>query len=320
MTKFKPAIGLKNRHAQTLYSDLFRKQTQPTTQSEMFELNDGDFVECCWCANPPTDRRDIVILFHGLEGSYKSHYIQGVMNSLSYAGLSCVLMHFRGCSGKQNRLARAYHSGDTQDAKAWIEDLSKRFPNNKLHAVGYSLGANMLLKLLGEYKNKSPLTCAVCVSAPMRLDISANTINKGFSKLYQKHLLKRLKNTLYKKYVNHPMQDLINLKKEDIKKIKTFWEFDDVYTAKIHGFPSAKEYYERSSAKQYIKEIQTKTLIIHSRDDPFMTKDVLPAQSEISKSITLEVYKYGGHIGFISGSILSPVYWLENRILEYIKS
>lgn len=320
MSKFKPAFGLQNRHMQTLYSSLFRRQKKPITQSEVFELDDGDFVECFWCEKPPTDERDIVILFHGLEGSYKSQYIQGVMNALSKAGFSSVLMHFRGCSGKQNRLPRAYHSGDTQDAKAWVEALRKRFISNKLHAVGYSLGANMLLKLLGEWGEKSPLTSAVCVSAPMQLDISANTINKGFSKLYQKYLLKHLKNSLYKKYEDHPMQDLINLKKEDVKKIKSIWEFDDVYTAKMHGFTSAADYYRHSSAKQYIKNIKTKTMIIHSIDDPFMIREVLPSNSEISKSVTLEVYKYGGHVGFISGSILKPTYWLENRILKFINS
>ena len=318
MSEFKPAFGLKNRHLQTLYPAFFRKKLLVKTTSEIFELSDGDFVECFWCEKPPTDDRDIVILFHGLEGSYKSPYIQGVMDSLSKAGFSSVLMHFRGCSGKANRLPRAYHSGDTKDAKAWIEALTKRFPNSKLHAVGYSLGANMLLKLLGEWGSKSPLVGAVCVSAPMQLDISANTINKGFSKFYQKHLLKHLKSSLHKKYEKHPIEELINFKKEDIKNIKTFWEFDDIYTAKIHGFGTAKEYYKRSSAKQYIKNIQTQTLLIHSTDDPFMTKDVLPTQNEISKSLTLEVYKHGGHVGFISGSIFQPKYWLENRIVEYI--
>lgn len=320
MLAFKPAFGLTNRHLQTIYPSFFRKQVQPKTKSEVFELSDGDFVECYWCEMPPCDERPIIILFHGLEGSYKSPYIQGMMHALEKEGFASVLMHFRGCSGKENRLPRAYHSGDTSDAKAWIESLKKRYPNSPLHAVGYSLGANMLLKLVAEFGKNSPLSSAVAVSAPMQLDISANTINKGFSKIYQRHLLKDLKETLYKKYKKHPMQSLINLKKEDISKIKTMWEFDDIYTAKIHDFDTAKEYYKRSSAKQYLKDIKTPTLIIHSKDDPFMSKEVLPKKSEISNSIELEIYKYGGHVGFVSGTIFKPIYWLENRIITYIKS
>ena len=319
MSEFKPAFGLKNRHLQTLYPFFFRKQVQPKTQIEMFELSDGDFVECFWCEKPPTDDRDIVILFHGLEGSYKSSYIQGVMNSLSKAGFSSVLMHFRGCSGKTNRLPRAYHSGDTADAQVWIESLVKRYPNNPLHAIGYSLGGNMLLKLLGEWGDKSPLLSSVCVSAPMQLDISANTMNRGFAKIYQKHLLKDLKSSLNEKYKYHPMQTLINLQKKEIPKIKTIWDFDDAYTAKIHGFGTAKEYYKRSSAKQYLKNIQTPTLILHSIDDPFMTKEILPKTDELSSSIKLEIQKHGGHVGFVSGTIFKPTYWLEERIVKFLK-
>ena len=320
METFKPAFGLKNRHLQTLYSSFFRKQIILNTSVEVFELSDGDFVECFWCEKPPCDNRDIVILFHGLEGSYKSSYIQGVMNSLKKVGISSVLMHFRGCSGKINRLPRAYHSGDTADAKEWIEYLAKQYPSSKLHAVGYSLGGNMLLKLLGEWGDRSPLVSAVSVSAPMQLDISANTINRGFAKLYQKHLLKHLKNSLHKKYQNHNIKELINFDKKEIKNIKTLWGFDNIYTAKIHGFGTAKEYYRRSSAKQYLRYIKTPTLIIHANDDPFMTKEVLPNKSEISDSIKLEIYPHGGHVGFISGTVLKPIYWLENKIAEYIKS
>lgn len=319
MSKFKPAFGLKNRHLQTIYPTFFRKQVPPNTQNEMFELSDGDFVECTWCEKPPTDKRAIVVLFHGLEGSYQSSYIQGMMNALSKAGLSSVLMHFRGCSAKTNRLPRAYHSGDTQDARAWIESLVNRYPSNHLHAVGYSLGANMLLKLLGEWGNTSPLCSATSVSAPMQLEISAHTINRGFSKIYQNHLLKNLKASLIEKYKYHPMQTLINLKKEDVKKIKNIWEFDDLYTAKIHGFGTAKEYYKRSSAKQYLKNIKTPTLILHAIDDPFMSKEILPNKDEISDSIELEISDHGGHVGFVSGTLWNPIYWLENRIVSHIK-
>ena len=320
MSKFQPAIGLRNSHLQTLYSSFFRKNISLNLEIEIFNLDDGDFVECYWHKKPKeNDNTPIVILFHGLEGSYNSPYIQGVMNKLALNGFSSVLMHFRGCGDKENKKARLYHSGDTQDAKSWIDYISKTYKNSQLFAVGYSLGGNMLLKLLGEMKNDIKLTSAVSVSAPMDLTNSAIRIQKGFSKIYQKHLLKHLKNALLKKYKLFDMENIIGLKKAEVKNIDSIWMFDHIYTAKMHDFGTAKNYYKQSSAKQYLKEIKSPTLIIHAIDDPFMTKEILPKSNEISDSIELEVSAHGGHVGFIGGTILKPKYWLEDRIVEYFK-
>ncbi|RLA69060.1 MAG: hydrolase, partial [Epsilonproteobacteria bacterium] len=294
---FKPAYGFKNGHLQTLFSTFFRRQSQPKIEIEPFELDDGDFVECFWHRRPsPDDKTPIAVLFHGLEGSYESPYIQGVMHALGRAGFSSVLMHFRGCSGKDNRLPRSYHSGDTGDARVWIESLTSRYPDHPLFAVGYSLGGNMLLKLLGEWGSSSPIKAAVSVSAPMQLDVCADRMTRGFSTLYQRHLMQNLKASLLKKYLDHPMQSHIGIDEEHVKKLKTFWEFDDVYTAPIHGFYSAADYYKKSSAKQFLKAIETETLIIQALDDPFMTPEILPEEDEISKSVQLELYPHGGHV------------------------
>jgi len=317
---FKAAYGLKNRHAQTLYSSFFRGTIKLDFEIERFELSDGDFVDCYWYGKPQKDSvKPIVILFHGLAGSYKSPYIQGTMKKLSENGFASVVMHFRGCSGENNRLERAYHSGDSGDSYAWIKNLKSEFKNSKIFAIGYSLGGNMLLKLLGEYGDSSKLDGAISISAPLQLDICANQMDNGFSKFYQKHLLKSLNNQLENKFDKHDMHSLIGIKKSDVKEIKTFWEFDNIYTAPIHGFASAQDYYTRCSSKQYLKNIRTKTLIIHSMDDPFMTPEVLPTQNELSQSIKLELYPNGGHVGFISGTFFQPKYWLEDRIIEYFK-
>jgi hypothetical protein len=226
-------------------------------------------------------------------------------------------MHFRGCSGRDNKKPRSYHSGDTQDAFEFIDLVKKRYPHTKLFAVGYSLGANMLLKLLGEKKENLPLDGAVAVSAPMLLDVCADKMNRGFSRFYQHLLLKDLQTALDKKYDKHPMQDLINLPRKDINKLKSFWEFDEVYTAKINGFQSAQDYYTKSSAKQYLKNITKPTLIIHAKDDPFMTQAVIPLKKDISSTITLEILEHGGHVGFVTGHIWKPHYWLESRIIHF---
>ncbi len=241
------------------------------------------------------------------------------MHAFNHEGYSVVLMHFRGCATQDNRLPRSYHSGESGDAREFIAHLHTKYPKAQLFAIGYSLGANMLLKLLGETKEKSFLQKAVGVSAPLQLDISANAINEGLAKYYQAYLVRALNKSLERKYNTHNMESLLHIKRSAVHKLKTFWEFDAAYTAPIHGFASVEDYYKKSSAKQFLKNIQIPTLIIHALDDPFMSPEVIPTQTEISKSIQLEVSQYGGHVGFIGGSIFKPEYWLEKRIIAFFK-
>jgi len=201
----------------------------------------------------------------------------------------------------------------------FIESLRRRFSDAKLFGVGYSLGGNMLLKLLGELSIDSPFSAAISVSAPMQLDISANYMGRGFSRIYQLYLLKDLNKLLEIKCEMHNMKKLINLDKKDIKKLSSFWKFDEAYTAPIHGFDSAQDYYLKASSKQFLKHIKTHTLVIHSLDDPFMTPQILPKEDELSTSVKLEVYTDGGHVGFIEGTIFKPKYWLEKRVVKYFK-
>ncbi|SFV64014.1 Hydrolase, alpha/beta fold family functionally coupled to Phosphoribulokinase [hydrothermal vent metagenome] len=316
---FIPAFGLGSGHAQTLYPALCRREVAPQIDRERFELDDGDFVDCFWHKRDDIESsRGIVVLFHGLEGSFDSPYIQGMMRRLGEDGYSSVLMHFRGCSGEDNRLHYSYHSGKTDDAKAWIEELMGRYPNSPIHTIGYSLGGNMMLKLLGEYSDTSPIKSAISISAPLRLDICADRIDRGFSKIYQKHLMRSLTKSLVSKYERHDMESYIGIDADSVKTIETFWEFDDIYTARVNGFSSAQEYYSASSAIGYLKDIKIPTLIIQALDDPFMTPEILPKKEEISSSIELEVYPHGGHVGFVSGTIYRPIYWLEGRISRFL--
>lgn len=314
-----PSYFMRNKHIQTLYASFFRKTAQLELKVEKFILRDGDFLHVHWHLTTNSNANTpIVVLFHGLTGSYKSPYIKGLMHKLSKNNFNSVLMHFRGCSGEMNNFPRSYHSGETADALYFTQSLQKRYPNAKLYAVGFSLGGNMLLKLLGEEKENSPFSAAVSVSAPMQLDVCADAINQGFSLFYQEHLMKGLRKSLRGKYTKHDMKSLINFHKKDIKNLKTFWDFDATYTAPIHGFKSAQDYYTKCSAKQFLKDIHTQTLIIHSIDDPFMNEKILPSKEELSENITLQVTKYGGHVGFIEGSLLRPEYWLDQRISNYL--
>lgn len=318
--QFNPSFTLKNRHIQTLYSSFFKKVEPHKFDIQRFELSDGDAIECYWYSKQDIDpAKPIVMFFHGLAGSYKSPYIQGTMRELYEEGFNSVVVHFRGCSGVMNSQPISYHSGKTDDALEFVKSTNKRYTDAKLFAIGYSLGGNMLLKLLGELGYASPFTSAIAVSAPMQLELCGGSMDSGFSKIYQAHLMKSLNSSLEKKCDMYDMKKLIGLDKKDIKNLRTFLEFDDAYTAPVHGFASAKDYYEKSSSKQYLRDITTSTLIIHAKDDPFMTPAVIPTKDELSSTIELEVYENGGHVGFIDGSIFKPKYWLEKKVVEYFK-
>jgi predicted alpha/beta-fold hydrolase len=316
---FQPAFALSNKHLQTIYSTLKSREIPLDFSIQKFTLSDGDFVDCYWHkTNKQTDNTPLVVLFHGLAGNYLSPYIRGNIQSLNNAGFDTVLMHFRGCSGVPNLLPRSYHSGETQDPKEFLKYIAQEKKYKKVFAVGFSLGANMLLKLLGELQESKLITAGVAISAPMQLDICANEINKGISRYYQYRLVQDLNNALDQKYDLFDMQKLIGLKRNEIQNIKTFWEFDDAYTAPIHGFKDAQDYYTQSSAKQYLKNIKIPTLIVHAKDDPFMSPDILPEKEELSDAITLNISQNGGHVGFISGTLCKPKYWLEEIILEFL--
>lgn len=316
-SQFKPAPGLSDAHIQTMLPSLLRLRCRDDFNKQTIELDDGDFLDLSWTETPHAGR-PIVVVFHGLEGSIYSPYAQGIMAQIKRNNWTGLFMHFRGCSGRPNRLSRSYHSGDTEDAKYLLDWLSSQYPDSALFAIGYSLGGNMLLKLQAELAGDSPLNAAISVCAPLVLDECASKLDQGFSKLYQHHLLSRLKRNLRHKYTQHNFKKLINLDEQDIKRLTNFRLFDDRVTAPLHGFKGVEDYYSVSSARQYLNKITKPTLIIHSLDDPFMSDNVVPKSTELSPSILLEISRYGGHVGFISGHVLKPVFWLEQRISEYL--
>ena len=318
-SQFRPAVGLSNAHLQTLLPLLLKSPGNENFIEQTLELEDGDFVDLMWTGKPENGR-PIVIVFHGLEGSIDSHYATRIMPVLKQQGWTGLLMHFRGCSKRPNRLAHSYHSGETNDARYLIEWVTQTYPDSSLAAIGFSLGANMLLKLQAEYASHSPLKAAISICAPVRLDLCAQRLNQGLSRLYQHHLIGQLNQKLNSKVEQFDFERLIGLHKNEIKQIKTFWQFDDKVTAPLHGFKDVHDYYARCSARQYLKDIKATTLMIHALDDPFMTSGMMPDESELSNSVVLELSQHGGHIGFIGGRLSKPVFWLQQRIPEYLSN
>ena len=277
-------------------------------------MPDGDFVDLAWTNT--TETGPLVVLFHGLEGSIESPYAQGILKTVADNGWQGVLMHFRGCSGRHNRLDRSYHSGDTGDISTFISELKTRYPNRKLAAVGISLGGNALIKYLGEQGNDCPLTAAMAISIPFELGICAKELETGFSKIYQGYLINSLIKKMHDKFKDKPAP--IELGK--LNEWTNFYSFDHNVTAPIHGFKSVDDYYTKSSCKQFLKHITTPTLILHSKDDPFMNQSALPNKDDLSECVTLELTEKGGHVGFVYGDTpFYPKYWSEKRMIQFFK-
>lgn len=309
---FRPAWWLPGAHAQTLWASTLRRTPRPRLQRERLELPDGDFLDLDWAVGGPGP---VVLLLHGLEGSVRSNYASGLLKVLQARGYTALLMHFRGCSGEPNRLARGYHSGETGDLQYLIELLRRRYPERSLGVVGYSLGGNVLLKWLGERGTRAPVAAAVAVSVPFQLERVAERLERGFSRLYQWVLLRRMRINLQRKR----RRVALPLAPFDPDALTSFRRFDDAVTAPLHGFAGVDDYYRRCSSRQYLRGIAVPTLVLHAQDDPFMTPDVVPDAAELGAGVMLELAAHGGHVGFVAGGWpWGARYWLEERIPGFL--
>ena len=312
-SRFRPAWWLPGPHLQTLFPPVFRDRSLPPLRRERIELPDGDFVDIDWCE---TGTGPLVLLLHGLEGSLRSHYVSGLLRSLSSSGFVPAVLYFRGCSGEPNRLARSYHSGDTGDLDTVLRRLAAAHRERPIHAVGVSLGGNVLLKWLGENPDQSLLTSAIAVSVPFELDRAAQRLERGFSRLYQAYLLRRLRRSAGRKAERH----LLPFTLDRLRQLRTFRQFDDAVTAPLHGFSGVDDYYRRCSSRGFIGRITTPTLVVQARDDPFLTPEAIPAARELGAGVQLELHDSGGHAGFVSGSWpWRPRYWLDERVCEFLR-
>ncbi|KFZ37498.1 alpha/beta hydrolase [Shewanella mangrovi] len=310
---FKAPWWAKNPHVQTILP-VMTKPPMPALRRERLELTDGDFIDLDWLSNWHAEA-PIVIIVHGLEGSAKSHYARRMLHRCQQQGLNAVVHHHRGCSGEDNRLARSYHSGDTADLQATLALIKQRYPQQPLLAVGYSLGGNVLAKYQAEQQQHSLLQAAVVVSAPLALASCSRKLEQGFSRIYQRYLLKQLQQKMRLKLQRHQ-----SITKMDIAALNTFYRFDDQITAPLHGFRDADDYYQQSSAKPLIAQICQPTLILHAADDPFMSEAVLLDSKQLPAAVEYELWPHGGHVGFINGGTpWRPQYYLESRIIQFLQ-
>jgi predicted alpha/beta-fold hydrolase len=285
-------------------------------------LADGDFIDLDW-HGPHELTAPLVLVLHGLTGSSRSHYVLGLQRQLAERNWTSVAINWRGCSGEPNLLPRAYHSGASDDLAEVIAHVQAARPLAPLYAVGYSLGGNVLLKYLGETGATAPLQRAVAVSVPYRLDQCADRIGLGFSRVYQAHFMREMVS-----YVKAKQRLFSRLGKTEylstlerlgsLRGMRTFWDFDGRFTAPLHGYADASDYYRRASSRYFLPDICTPTLLIQAEDDPFVFRHSLPEPDELSATTTLELHRTGGHVGFVEGSPVRPRYYLERRIPQWL--
>lgn len=340
-------------HVQTLYGAFCAQHPTLHFVRERVDTPDGDFVDLDWCGPGlnPNQRPDgqasphesslvgtaahrwiedgdqavlsgdgpALVLFHGLEGSSLSPYMQTIAHALRAAGWIVAAAHFRGCSGVPNRLARAYYSGDSAEIDFIIGHVRARLPEASLHAAGISLGGNALLRLLGE--SGAPvhgLRAAAAISVPMDLAACGGRLSDTLwgRQIYSRYFLRSMCRKIFDKAREFP--GLVDVSRA--RNLRTLREFDDLYTAPMHGYHNALDYWTRASSLPLLASIRTPTLVLNARNDPFVPEASLPGSHDASDDVLLHQPAQGGHAGFVTGMFPGNLRWLPARLLQFFSA
>ncbi len=303
----------KNGYFSTVYSGLIRQVKGVNQERERLTLSDGDFIDLDWM-RAPSPSNTLVVLLHGLEGDSKRPYMLGAAKIFNQNGIDTVGVNFRGCSGEYNKKYRSYHSGETEDLHQILLHIVANNSYNNIVLRGISLGGNVLLKYLGEDRDRpKEIKMGIAVSAPCDLYGSMLELHQWYNRPYEiyfKHyLIKRLKH----KSILFPDR----IQKAEIKGISRLRDFDDVYTAPAHGFESGLHYYKASSSLGYLENIRVPVLLLNAQNDSFLSPSCTPMSfAEQSKNFYIEHPRHGGHVGF---HLNGPFYYDEKCSLTFVQ-
>lgn len=309
-SSYRAPIWLPGGHLQTIHPVLFRKVAAVTDRRERLELEDGDFLDLEW-AGGRSDR--LAILSHGLEGCSRATYVQGMARALVKRGWDVLTWSFRGCSGELNRLASFYHSGMTEDLELVIRHAMRTHPAEKIDLIGFSLGGNLTLKYVGERGGEihPRISRTVAFSVPCELACTSAKLAEWQNRIYMERFMKSLRAKVKEKHRNFP--DELDIAGVDA--MKTFAEFDGRFTAPLHGFADAEDYWKRSSCRRFLAGIRIPTLLVSAKNDPILGSACYPlAEAEASAAFHLETPSEGGHVGFGAGE----EYWSETRAVGFL--
>lgn len=314
MYPFTAPSWLRNAHAQTMWSPLFRRPPVVYRRVERLDTADGDFV----VLHISEGERDkpAVLLLHGLEGSANSKYILGMHEKLHAIGWHCITMEFRGCSGEMNRARRLYHSGETTDLAFVASRLAAQYP--RLYLTGFSLGGNVLAKWLGESPNDVPenVRAAAVVSVPFDLVVSGPHIDRVLRGFYARHFLRSLVKKAIEKEKQFP--DCVNVAM--LRNARTLYDFDNHATAALHGFRDVDHYYSSQRSGQFLDRVRVPTMLLSSADDPFNPASTIPREvADRSEYLHPQFTERGGHVGFVHGPPHQARYWAEEQVIRFLQ-
>lgn len=310
---YKPPFWAKKSFVSTVFSGLARSVKGVEQTRERITLPDTDFLDLDWSYAQQKSNK-VIVLLHGLEGSAQRPYITGTAKLFNDHNIDACAVNFRGCSGEPNLLFRSYHSGATEDLDAVVQHVLLKGQYDEIYIKGISLGANMVLKYVGEGREiPAELKSVIAVSTPCDLKGSCGELLSLKNKHYAIRFLAHLKAKLKPKLEQFPN----DLSLADFNAIKTLKDFDDIYTSKAHGFKNAIDYYEKASCLQFLPNIKVPTLIINALNDSFLSPECYPVkEAKQNSNLFLEMPKYGGHVGFVDKK---NIYYNEKRALAFVR-
>ena len=305
---YRPPLWLRSGHIQTILPSLFRRVNGVAYRRERLDLADGDFLDLDW-AGPADPAGRLVVIAHGLEGSSERAYVRGMVRAFVRRGWTALAWNLRGCSGEPNRLARAYHSGATEDLDAVVRHVVVA-GWERIGLVGFSLGGNLTLKWLGERGAAVPaaVQAAVGVSVPVDLASSAAAMKGWSRRLYMLRFIRKLDAKTREKHARFPDGP----DPAPVAAMRTFAEFDAHVTAPLHGFASAEDYWARASSGPDLARVRVPTLLVNALDDPFLGDACYP---ESVGCVRVLMPEHGGHVGFMAGD---GEYWSETTAARWL--
>ena len=319
MHDFRAPRWLPGGHTQTIWPALAsRRLTGPPLRwrRERWDTPDSDFIDVDFLAPEATAGAPMLVLFHGLEGSSASHYAQAFGDAARARGWGFAVPHFRGCSGEINRAPRAYHSGDFEEV-GWILQRLRARQHAPLLVVGVSLGGNALLRWAEEAGDAAAATAqaVAAVCSPVDLAAGGHAIGRGFNRqVYTRMFLRTMKPKALARLALHP--GLVD--RERLLAARTLYEFDNVFTAPLHGFRDTDDYWARGSAKPHLHRIRIPALVLNPRNDPFVPAASLPRPGEVGRFVTLWQPAHGGHVGFPAGRWPGHVLALPAAVIGWL--
>jgi predicted alpha/beta-fold hydrolase len=317
MQAFTAPRWLPGGNVQTIWPAVFGRRFHgpaPSYRRERWDTPDGDFVDVDWQGEDAS--APLLVLFHGLEGSSAGHYAQAFADAARRQGWRYVVPHFRGCSGELNRAPRAYHSGDFEEI-GWMLARLRAMHAGPIAAVGISLGGNALLRWAEEAGHSAAGTvgAVAAVSSPIDLAASGRAIGRGFNRqVYTRMFLATMKTKALRKLADHP--GLFD--RAAMLRARDLYEFDNLFTAPLHGFANTDDYWARGSAKPHLARIRIPALVLNARNDPFVPGHSLPAPGSAGPHVTLWQPAHGGHVGFPAGRWPGHVMAMPEAVMDWI--